>query len=147
MASGRTTCTTTSSAPEPVPEVFVTLAIWARSLVAQGSDAVARARVPGVNGAWYSASAMCTDQDRVAIILQPAQPAELVSLMLSHYRFTPSEGQIARLVLAGRSTREIADELVVSPHTVQDHLKAVFAKAGVRSRRDLVARLTGASVA
>jgi len=115
--------------------------------VAQGSDAVARARVPGVNGAWYSASAMCTDQDRVAIILQPAQPAELVSLMLSHYRFTPSEGQIARLVLAGRSTREIADELVVSPHTVQDHLKAVFAKAGVRSRRDLVARLTGASVA
>ena len=66
-------------------------------------------------------------------------------LILSHHRFTPAEAQIARLVLAGRSTRGIADELVVSPHTVQDHLKSVFAKVGVRSRRDLVARLTGAS--
>lgn len=129
---------------DAVPEVFVTLAIWARSLLAQGSDAVARARVPGANGAWYTASAMCTDRDRVAVVLQPAQPAELISLMLSRFRLTPAERQITELVLAGRSTREIAEELVVSPHTVQDHLKAVFAKAQVRSRRDLVARLTGA---
>jgi DNA-binding CsgD family transcriptional regulator len=128
-----------------LPEVFVTLAIRARSLLAQGPDAVARARVRGVDGTWYSAAALCTDRDRVAIVLQPAQPAELVRLILSHHRFTPAEAQIARLVLAGRSTRAIADELVVSPHTVQDHLKSVFAKVGVRSRRDLVARLTGAS--
>ena len=87
---------------------------------------------------------MCTDRDRVAIVLQPAQPAELVSLMLSHFRLTPAEREVTRLVLAGRSTREIADDLVVSPHTVQDHLKSVFAKAGVRSRRDLVARVSGA---
>ena len=129
---------------DAVPEVVVTLAIWARSLRAQGSDAVARARVPGANGAWYTASALCTDRDRVAVVLQPAQAAELVSLMLSRFRFTRSERQITELVLEGRSTKEIAEELVVSPHTVQDHLKAVFAKAGVRSRRDLVARLTGA---
>ena len=127
-----------------VPEVFVTLAIWARSLVSQGSDAVPRARIPGVGGAWYTATAMRTDHDRVAIVLQPAQPVELVPLVLSHYRLTRAERQITERVLSGRSTREIADELVVSPHTVQDHLKAVFAKAGVRSRRDLVALLSGA---
>jgi len=80
----------------------------------------------------------------VAVVLQPAQAAELVSLMLSRFRLTRSERQITELVLEGRSTKEIAEELVVSPHTVQDHLKAVFAKAGVRSRRDLVARVTGA---
>ncbi len=130
--------------PDAVPDVFVMLAIWARSLASQGSEVAARARIPGAGGAWYTASAMCTDRDRVAIVLQPAQPAELVSLMLSHFRLTPAERQVTELVLAGRSTRDIADDLVVSPHTVQDHLKAVFAKAGVRSRRDLVARLSGA---
>jgi hypothetical protein len=41
----------------------------------------------------------------------------------------------------GRSTKQIAEELVLSPHTVQDRTQDVFAKVGVRSRRELVARL------
>jgi DNA-binding NarL/FixJ family response regulator len=50
-------------------------------------------------------------------------------------------GRVARLVLHGRSTVQIAEQLFLFPNTVQDYLKAIFAKVDVRSRRELVARI------
>jgi DNA-binding CsgD family transcriptional regulator len=49
--------------------------------------------------------------------------------------------EVTRHVLQGSSTGQIAAELVLSPHTIQQHLKAIFDKTGVRSRRDLVGRI------
>jgi DNA-binding NarL/FixJ family response regulator len=43
--------------------------------------------------------------------------------------------------LAGRSTKGIAVESYLSPYTIQDRRKRVFAKAAVGSRRVLVAQL------
>jgi DNA-binding CsgD family transcriptional regulator len=125
-----------------VPEVVVTLAVWARVLAAQGSTDVARSRIPGTDGAWYTAQASSTDQGRVAVIVQGAQPSELVGILLSRLGLTPAERKLTELVLAGRSTSQIAEDLVISPYTVQDRLKSIFDKAGVRSRRDLVAQLS-----
>ncbi len=60
---------------------------------------------------------------------------------MSAYGLTDRERDVVRLSLQGRSTAQIADYLVVSTHTVQQHLKSIFAKTGVRSRRDLVGTL------
>ena len=59
---------------------------------------------------------------------------------------TARERQIALRSVHGQSAKEIARELQISPWTVQDHLKAVYAKTGVNSRSDLSA-LAGPSAA
>ncbi len=54
---------------------------------------------------------------------------------------TPAELAVARLVAAGRSNRETAAELYVSVKTVEFHLGHIFGKLGIRSRKDLIARI------
>ena len=78
---------------------------------------------------------------QIAVIVEPAAPAEIAPLVLQAYGLTDREAQVAQLVLRGFSTREIADGLFIAALTVQQHLKAVFEKTGVRSRRELVAHV------
>jgi DNA-binding CsgD family transcriptional regulator len=58
------------------------------------------------------------------------------------------QAEIANLIVAGKSSREIAETLFLSPRTIEHHLKAIFNKLGVGSRVGLLARLirTGDSV-
>jgi DNA-binding CsgD family transcriptional regulator len=76
-----------------------------------------------------------------AVVLEPAPPAEVAPLVLQAYALTARETRVAQLVLQGHSTAEIGAALCISALTVQDHLKAVFAKTGVNNRRSLVAQV------
>jgi DNA-binding NarL/FixJ family response regulator len=55
---------------------------------------------------------------------------------------TAREREIAELVAAGRTNREVADQLVLSPRTIEAHLRNIYSKLGVRSRVEL-ARAAG----
>jgi DNA-binding CsgD family transcriptional regulator len=105
---------------------------------------VAVSRVLSRSGTWvvlHGASLVSGDTRRVAVIVEPAHPARIAPLLMSVYGLTEREQEVTRLVLQGNSTTEIAERLVVSTHTVQQHLKSVFDKTGVRSRRDLVGKV------
>jgi DNA-binding NarL/FixJ family response regulator len=53
---------------------------------------------------------------------------------------TASELAVVRLVIQGATDREVAQRLYVSAHTVNSHLRHVFAKLGIRSRVELAHR-------
>ena len=75
------------------------------------------------------------------MIIEPAHPSRIYPLLMSAYGLTDRERDVTRLVLQGASTTQIARDMTVSAHTVQQHLKSIFDKTGVRSRRDLVAKV------
>ena len=55
---------------------------------------------------------------------------------------TPAEQAVARLVGTGRTNRQAAAELYVSVKTVEFHLGHIFDKLGIRSRKDLITRIS-----
>ncbi|PRX48369.1 DNA-binding CsgD family transcriptional regulator [Prauserella shujinwangii] len=81
------------------------------------------------------------DGDETVVTLDWARGEELRRLIFAAHGLSARERDVCHEVLAGRPTSEIAAALAISGHTVQDHLKSVFAKLGVRSRGELVAAL------
>jgi len=121
------------------------LAVAGRALrTAEHPDApgeVALARVLSRAGRWmvlHGAALLASGARRVAVIIEPAHPARISPLLMSAYGLTEREQEVTRLILQGHATAAIAGRLAVSPHTVQQHLKGIFDKTGVRSRRELV---------
>ena len=124
------------------------LAVAGRALRAvEHADApgeVAFARVLTREGRWvvlHGASLVAAGTRRVAIIVEPAHPARIAPLLMAAYGLTEREQEVTRLVLQGEATTEIAARLAVTAQTVQQHLKSIFEKTGVRSRRELVGRV------
>ncbi len=79
------------------------------------------------------------DEECIAVMLRDATPKETFDLLSRMYALTRRERDVVRAVLAGLDTRAITDRLFISPHTVQDHLKSVFEKISIHSRRELLA--------
>ncbi len=134
--------------PSSPSDSKVIQAVAARSRVLDaGQDPLglgARARVRTTSGAWlllYGTRLAGGTDGRTAVIIQPAAPTEVAPLVALAYGLSERESQVTRLCIQGASTKEMARTLHLSPYTVQDHLKSIFDKTGVRSRGELVGQV------
>lgn len=122
------------------------VAARARALGTDGDplQLAARSRVQTRSGSWlllYGTPLAGGTNGRTAVILQPAAASDVAPLIALAYGLTDRECQVVRLCMEGRSTKQIAKTLHLSPYTVQDHLKSIFNKTGVRTRYELVGQI------
>jgi DNA-binding CsgD family transcriptional regulator len=105
-----------------------------------------RVRIRGLTGRWSvieGAPLEGADPGHVAITVRAASSDEVFDLLSKVHDLTPRERQLVAVMLDGLSTEQLARALCISPYTVKDHLKAIFDKTGVRSRRELLSHMAG----
>ncbi|HEU4492373.1 MAG TPA: helix-turn-helix transcriptional regulator [Jiangellales bacterium] len=80
----------------------------------------------------------------ITVTLELTSTADRLDLFTRCFALSPRETQLVHQLATGTDTRHIAHLLALSESTVQDHLKAVFAKTSVHGRAELLARAFGA---
>ncbi|MFI5733628.1 AAA family ATPase [Kribbella sp. NPDC051587] len=76
-------------------------------------------------------------RNRVAEVLQALGDRPRAIVAPGQDSLTASERRVAGLAVTGRSNRDIAQELFVSPKTVENHLGRIYVKLGITGRREL----------
>lgn len=133
-----------------LPSAHVRLPVEAHAFAAHvrsqvrdpASGAMPRARLRTRTGVWLLMhGSVLEGTEQLALIIEPAKAADVAPLLVEAYGLTQRELDVTRLIARGLGTAQIAATLHLSPHTVRDHVKAVFAKVEVSSRGELVAKV------
>lgn len=138
------------SVPSPmglrIPVWVQSTAMKARAIAQERDRGQARVRIRTRTGRWLVCHASCLRQadgtlGASAVVIEPAKTSEIVPLLVDAFELTDRETEVTQCIARGLPTGEIAEQLHLSPHTVRDHIKAVFEKVGVSSRGELVGKL------
>ncbi len=132
------------SGPAPVPAAVLNVAAQLLACEEGIDDSPALGRVHVGGGVWLRLRASrITPSGQVAVTIERATPADRVELFARAHGLSPRERELLDVLAGGVDTAEAAAHLFITPNTVQDHLKSVFIKAGVHSRRELLGRVLG----
>lgn len=108
----------------------------------------ASARVPIGLGRWAVLRSFRLDSGedpaaRLAVTIQECPAGERLDVFARCFGLTPRQRSLLELAAGGLDTAALAAALGISPYTVQDQFKVVFATCGVRSRSSLLALALG----
>jgi len=107
------------------------------------------ARVHVSDGRWVTLraarigeTAAVGDRD-IAVTIEETSPIERAELFASAFGFSARERELLGHLMTGTDTRQVAGLMFLSEHTVQDHLKSIFAKTATHNRPTLLSRALG----
>lgn len=133
----------------PIPAAAYNVAAQLLAVEAGVDDHPPSARVHLAGGIWLTlraariGQAAPSDEQDIAVTIESTPPAERMALFARAFGLSSREAELLGHLITGSDTRRIAQRMYVSEHTVQDHLKAIFAKTAVHNRRTLLARVVG----
>lgn len=102
-----------------------------------------RSRVHIGAGRWVTLHADRIGEGDIAVTIESSTPADRLEVFGLAHGLTPREREVVAALVAGNDNRTIARTMVLSEHTVHDHVKAVLAKCGTTSRQLLISRVAG----
>jgi DNA-binding CsgD family transcriptional regulator len=97
------------------------------------------------DGRWVMVEAAPLEErahGEIAVTLRDATSRETFGRRCRIYGLSPREREVVAALVAGLDTRAVTERLFISRHTVQDHLKSVFEKMSIHSRREMLAKFS-----
>lgn len=85
------------------------------------------------------------DAAPIVVTIETSTTAERREVFALAHGLSPRERQVLDELFGGGDTRALARRLVLSDHTVNDHVKALLAKSRAATRQELLARIAGAA--
>ncbi len=139
--------TETDRQPIPAGALNVAAQLLAVDALVDGHPPSTRVHFGG--GTWLTLRAARVDPSGaggtgdIAVTIEATSPVDRETLFGRAHALSARERELLGHLVQGADTRGVAEAMFLSGHTVQDHLKSIFAKTGVRNRRTLLARVAG----
>jgi DNA-binding CsgD family transcriptional regulator len=118
---------------------FVALSVLLISGALPWSDAVASPFITGLFSLAWSA-VIISAAARRALDKGAHTPTPVGTDFFERFGLSPREADVARLLVAGRTNREIGEALFISTRTVESHVYSAYQKCGCRNKAEFVAR-------
>lgn len=123
----------------PAAAYNVAAALLAAEAGQLGRAAWSRVHLGGAR--WVTVSAARIDGGDIAVTIEPSTAAQRREVFALAHALSPRERQVLDELASGADSSTIAHRLVISEHTVNDHVKAILAKTDLATRARLLARI------
>ena len=132
-----------SQGVQPIPAAAYNVAAQLLAVEHAVDDNPPSARVHLAGGLWVTLRAARLIANSIAVTIEETTPADRLEMFCLCFGLSPREAEVLSHLATGGDTGEVAGRMYLSEHTVQDHLKSIFAKTSAHNHRNLLSRALG----